>query len=119
MDSEVKKDENILIFTPSYAHLDAMVATSFKSKFVDLINSGAKQFILNLSNVSFIDSSGLGAIIRTLTLLEKNQGSLFFCNVSDPVLMVFKIAHLDQLIQILPSEKDSIEHYKSDKRAKQ
>jgi anti-sigma B factor antagonist len=113
MDFEVKNQDNVLVVTPTYSDLDASAATKFKSKFSDLMQEGSKKFILNLSHINFIDSSGLGAIIRTSTLLDANKGSIVLCNVSETVLSLLKIVRLDQLIKIFPDENESITYFKN------
>lgn len=51
------------------SRIDASVAIQFKDQFRDLIAAGAGDVILDLSNVEFLDSSGLGAVVAVRKLM--------------------------------------------------
>lgn len=113
MDIEVTDHEGILVVSPKIGDFDATVTTAFKGKVVDLINKGTRNFVMNLSHINFIDSSGLGIFVSIKTLIETNHGNIVFCSVSVPVLALFKIARLNQIFMILSDEKKSIAYLKT------
>jgi anti-anti-sigma factor len=62
-----------------------------------------KSVVLDLSGVTFIDSTGLNALIRALQLCETNGGGLSVCrDLSAQVSRVFQMTGLDALLPIEP-----------------
>jgi len=50
--------------------------TPLRGLIVDLLNRGHKQILLNLGNVSYIDSSGLGSLVSAFSSVRKQGGEL-------------------------------------------
>jgi len=61
--------------------------------------------VLQLSEVDFIDSSGLGAMVRSRTRARQTHGDVGLCCVPAPILRVLQMTHLDQLFDISASEE--------------
>lgn len=106
MDLQVKKQGEVIFLKPLSSNLDATVTTAFKTRVYDLINQGNNYFVLNLSEVSFIDSSGLGAMVSILKTLNINNGDIVLCGVLQPVLNLFKLTRMDQVFQICNNENE-------------
>ncbi|MEB3118546.1 MAG: STAS domain-containing protein [Limnothrix sp.] len=71
---------------------------------VSATETSAPVWLLDLSQVSSIDSSGLSAFIAGFKLARQQGGALLFCAPSDPVRMVFEIAQLDRVFPIYESQ---------------
>lgn len=108
MDLETRKDGKVIFLKILEKSLDSTISTNFKGRVVDLINQGNNNFILNLSSVDFIDSSGLGSIISILKTLTLNNGSLTVCEARGPVINLLSITRLDRVLQIYPTEKEAL-----------
>jgi anti-sigma B factor antagonist len=108
MNLEIKKEGEVSIVKPLNKDINASVSTDFKGSFVDLINQGNNYFLLNLSLVDFIDSSGLGAIISILKTLEHNKGVIALCEIQEPVLNLFRLTRMNQVFKIFESEEDGL-----------
>ena len=104
MDFETKIENQITIVKPLNPNIDATVSTEFKGKVIDLIIGENKYFLLNLSLVNFVDSSGLGAIISILKTVKMNNGEIVICEMHQTVLNLFKLTRLDQVFKILADE---------------
>lgn len=72
-------------------------------------------WLLDLSQVSSIDSSGLSTLIAGFKLARQRGCSLLFCAPSDPVRMVFEIAQLDRVFPIYDSQAAALEAYQLDR----
>ena len=57
--------------------------------------------IIDLSQVSFIDSSGLGALIAWFKMVNQHQGSIVFCGLTDHVRKIIGYAKLDKIFTIV------------------
>jgi anti-sigma B factor antagonist len=67
-----------------------------------------RDIILHLGEVAFIDSSGLGMLVRMLTSSRRAGGDLKLCNVPEGVFRVLKITNLTKLFDIHESEEDAV-----------
>ena len=69
MELTESKAGKVVIVTPLEKRLDASAATDFKQKMLAITSRGEQHILVDLSNVDFIDSSGLGAFISVLKKL--------------------------------------------------
>ncbi|MGA8868428.1 MAG: anti-sigma factor antagonist [Candidatus Sulfotelmatobacter sp.] len=67
-----------------------------------------RAIVLHLGDVGFIDSSGLGTIVRTLTSTRQVHGDLKLCNVPEHVRKVLELSHLTKLFDTHDSEENAI-----------
>lgn len=67
-----------------------------------------RAIVLHLGEVGFIDSSGLGTIVRTLTSTRQAHGDLKLCNVPEHVRKVLELSHLTKLFETHESEENAI-----------
>jgi anti-sigma B factor antagonist len=67
-----------------------------------------RAILLHLGEVGFVDSSGLGTIVRSLTSTRQVHGDLKLCNVPEPVRKVLEMSHLTQLFDTHESEETAV-----------
>jgi anti-sigma B factor antagonist len=73
-----------------------------------VIKSGAKKVALNLTNITFIESSGLGALVAVFKICE-NAGVGFALYSPQPYLLkLVEITKLDRILRILPDEAEAL-----------
>jgi len=97
----------VLIVRPLEKRIDAATATEFKEKMSDWIGAGHRRIVLNLTEVDFIDSSGLGAIVSGLKRIG-NEGDLVICNVKETVMSLFRLTRMNRVFDIFQSEEEAI-----------
>ncbi|MCX5811346.1 MAG: STAS domain-containing protein [Proteobacteria bacterium] len=102
-----KKLGEILVVKPFEKRIDASLSTDLKGRMVDWINNGNKRIVLDLSEVEFIDSSGLGAIVSSLKTIG-NEGYLVICGMNETVKNLFHLTRIDRVFQIFLSEEEAI-----------
>ena len=100
--------EHALVVKPLEKRIDAAAATEFKQKMSDWIESGNRRIVLNLAEVDFIDSSGLGAIISSLKKIG-NDGNLVICTVKETVMSLFRLTRMNRVFDIFPSEDEALQ----------
>ena len=98
---------DVLIVRPLERRIDAATATEFKEKMSEWIGAGNRRIVLNLSEVDFIDSSGLGAIVSSLKKIG-NDGDLVICSVRETVMSLFRLTGMNRVFDILSSEEEAI-----------
>ncbi len=67
-----------------------------------------RSIVLHLGEVAFVDSSGLGTLVRALTSTRQVHGDLKLCNVPDPLRKVLELSHLTSLFDRHESEEAAI-----------
>lgn len=67
-----------------------------------------KDFVLHLGEVAFIDSSGLGTMVRLLTSTRRSHGDLKLCNVPQAIEKLLTMTNLNRLFEIHESEESAI-----------
>jgi anti-sigma B factor antagonist len=107
MEIEERKAGDVLVVIPRERRIDASVSTGFKGRMVDWINQGNRRIVLDLSEVDFIDSSGLGAIVSSLKTLG-NDGDLVICGIRETVMGLFKITRMNRVFQIFADQPEAL-----------
>jgi anti-sigma B factor antagonist len=67
-----------------------------------------RAIVLHLGEVGFVDSSGLGTMVRTLTSTRQAHGELKLCNVPEHVRKVLELSHLSKLFETHESEENAV-----------
>lgn len=86
--------------------VDLATSPDLDTAIIGSVDSGAKSIVIDLKDVSFMDSSGLGVIVRGLKRCREADKDLDLVITSDRVLKVFGITGLDQVIPIHDSIED-------------
>lgn len=74
-----------------------------------LLNEGKCHFVLNLSGVDYIDSSGLGQLITIWTSIRNRKGQMTVLSPTKRVHRLLDITRLDSVFQIFDNEEEAIE----------
>ncbi len=107
MRMEELKNGAALVIKPLERRIDAASATGFKNTLGAWIQKGEKLIVLDLSEVDFIDSTGLGAIVSVLKSLG-DEGELIICNPRETVMSLFRLTRMNRVFQILPSVEEAV-----------
>ena len=87
--------------------LDVLVAQEMKKELLKKIDNGIRRIGLDLSNVSFVDSSGLGALVAVLKNIGPG-GSLRLWGLTPEVKSVFELTQLYKVFDIYELEQDAL-----------
>ena len=82
-----------------------------KDKVNSLINQGQKKVVLNLAEVPYIDSAGLGEIVRTYTTVSRQGGSLKLLNLTKLITDLLSITKLLTVFETFESENDAVRSF--------
>ena len=91
--------ENALVISVQEPRLDAAIAISFKEVVRSLTVPEGTRVILNLEQVQFLDSSGLGAIVGVMKLLGPER-PLEVAALSPAVRKLFRLTRMDTVFKI-------------------
>ena len=84
-----------------------------KDKINSLLQQGHKKVILNLEDVPYIDSAGLGEIVRTYTTISRQGGSLKLLNLTKRITDLLSITKLLTVFETYDNEADAVRSFSS------
>ena len=102
-----RMEGNTLVVKILAARLDAASAPEVKRRIGDWIRSGHRRLVLDVSDVEFIDSSGLHTLVFTLKQLGSYQ-ALAISGPRDAVVNMFKLTRLYQIFNIFSDSEKAI-----------
>ena len=80
--------------------LDGTGANNLRREILDEIDRGVKIILVDLKNVTFMNSSGMGALVATLKTVKMAGGRLPLCSLSDQVKIIFELSRMERIFQI-------------------
>jgi len=91
--------------------LDSTKAEEFRQSVEDLLQNGAEIILVDLKNITFIDSSGLGTLVVLLKKVRGLNRSLCICSINDQVRMLFELTSMDRVFELY-EDRQAFEHSK-------
>jgi len=88
--------------------VDVCTAPQLREHMIHLVDSGARYIIADLRDVTFLDSTGLGALIGGLKRLRACEGSLQLVITADQILRIFLVTGLDHVFALRPSVQEAV-----------
>ena len=82
-----------------------------KDKVNSLVNQGNKKIVLNLAEVPYIDSAGLGEVVRTYTTVSRQGGSLKLLNLTKRITDLLSITKLLTVFETFDSENEAVRSF--------
>ncbi len=88
--------------------VDIYTAPRFKEDLLALIDDGATDILVDLTQVEFVDSTALGVLIGGIKRLHPLDGRLLLIADTRPVLKIFAITGLDRVFSIYRDRKEAL-----------
>ncbi len=102
MEIEVEEKEGYHIVTP-VGELDIYTVPLFRKVVLKLEGDRRHDLILDLSRLTFIDSSGLGSLIEIWQKVQTVDGEIAYVVSNPRMLKVFKLVDLDKVFRVFPN----------------
>ncbi|MGB5863842.1 MAG: STAS domain-containing protein [Sulfitobacter sp.] len=102
MELTSSKEPGLQIVTVQVQRIDAAVALAFKDQMRAITDGETDIVLLDLNHVTFIDSSGLGAIVAAMKNLSPDR-KLILAGMTSTVDKVFKLTRMDSVFGIFPT----------------
>jgi anti-sigma B factor antagonist len=90
----------------------------FRDRMQKLIDSGSRQIVLNLQQVDYIDSTGLGALVMCYTSLQRAGGSVKLLNLSRRGIQLLIMTKLTTIFEVFDDEQNAINSFFPDRELK-
>ena len=110
MKLNVIKQDSLSIVSINESRLDASVAPEFRQKMEQIIADGNTHVILDISELTFMDSSSLGATVAVLKIMG-NQGKMVISGASGVVLDLFKLTRMDRVFTLVDTVEDATQYF--------
>ncbi|HDP75938.1 MAG TPA: anti-sigma factor antagonist [Bacteroidales bacterium] len=108
---DVEKINDVMVISFSEnSKLNVTVTQKIKTKVIKVITPNAK-VALNLSGVSYVDSTGFGMLLSILRHCKNSNASLKLCNISPEVMELVKLLQLQTVFDIRESVDDCIKSF--------
>jgi anti-anti-sigma factor len=103
----IDKQEKYSIFLLEEEKLNSQVAPLLKSEMILLNAEGIRNIIFDMSQIKFVDSSGLSSILISNRLCKNSNGTFVLTGVNENVIRLIKISQLDTILNIVPSLQEA------------
>ena len=88
-----------------------------KDKVNSLVNQGHKKMVLNLADVPYLDSAGLGEVVRAYTTVSRQGGSLKLLGLTKRISDLLSITKLLTVFETFDSESDAVQSFSASAKA--
>ena len=86
--------------------LDGKKGNELRREIESIVATGAQIVLIDLQDVNFMDSSGLGALVSAQRMVKTAGGKLFLCSVKDQVKMLFDLTKMSRVFEILADREE-------------
>ena len=83
---------------------DAHQVTQVQQELDALLAASARYIILDLSDVSFVDSSALAVMVRGMKRCRERNGDLLLCGLRQPLRIIFELTRMDRAFRIYENQ---------------
>ena len=90
----VEQDNSVVVLSLKEEKLDAQIAGDLKAEFLILCQPNIEALIVNLENVSFCDSSGLGALLLAKRLMNEHGGVVALASIHENIERLLSISQI-------------------------
>jgi anti-sigma B factor antagonist len=107
MELRASEQDGVLVVAAMEPRIDAAGAIRFKDEMRTLVQHPAQRVLLDLSRVTFLDSSGLGAVVAVMKMLGPDR-RLELAGLTAPVQKVFRLTRMDSVFTIHSAAPDLV-----------
>jgi anti-sigma B factor antagonist len=96
---------DVVVLTPATDRIGAEVAESLKEQLHRHIDRTSRLVVLDLAEVGFVDSAGLGVIVSALKKARSEGGDVAVTGLRDTVRSLFKLTRMDKVFRLFDSRE--------------
>jgi anti-anti-sigma factor len=87
--------------------LDSTKAAQFRQEIEQLAVNDADKIVVDFKEVTFMDSSGLGALVLSLKSVRSQGGELFVCSINEQIRMLFELTSMDRVFEVFADREEA------------
>lgn len=105
---DIMYEGDIWIFRP-LGNIDTETSDDLEVNLIEGITQGMRWIIIDLSDVPFISSSGLGVLIKGGKKIKEKNGEIILSSPRDTVFQIFKLSGFTKIFRITPDQKTAMD----------
>ncbi|MDZ7962139.1 MAG: STAS domain-containing protein [Aulosira sp. DedQUE10] len=86
--------------------INSATSQDLRQSLNQLIEKGVKTILVDFQDVTFMDSSGLGALVLAFKTLRASDSKLVICSLNEQVRILFELTSMDQVFEIFHSQDE-------------
>jgi anti-sigma B factor antagonist len=107
METYVERDGAVAVVIVN-GDVDAGTAPRLRQQFDKLLGDGEQNFVIDLSQVPFMDSSGLATLVQLFKRVRIGHGDVRLCGLQPEVRRIFELTRLDRVFDIFPDRAEAV-----------
>ena len=111
MNLKLENNNNVLVIYVKEERLDAHNSGDLKAEMQRLFEDGKKNVLVDLKDVRFIDSSGLGVLVSGFKNAISHQGNLKLSSLQPQVKSMFELTRLHRVFEIFTTTAEAVENF--------
>lgn len=113
MHSMANKDNNAIIRIDIRGTLDNNNTFELEFFIYSLINGGVKKIIIDIEDLQYMDSTGIGSLIAIAKRLRKEKGEIAITRYTAQIMTILRPINMEKFIQFFPTIEEGINYLKS------
>ena len=106
MDIQISKQDNVVIVAVA-GDIDAQSVIQLDNHLNELVSKGEHDFVIDLSAVPFMDSSGLATLVKLFKRIRIGHGNVRLAGLRPEILKIFQITRLDRVFDIFDDQTEA------------
>jgi anti-sigma B factor antagonist len=102
---------NIAILELHGAFIDNKEINALKTKATDLFEQGNRKLIIDLANVTYMTSLGIGSLVSIYTIYTKGNGKIKLCQMGKSIQNIFVITRLISIFDVEETKEEAIRNF--------
>ena len=111
MNLHIEEKSNITVISVKEERLDAHNSNDLKKEIHGLFEQGKKNIVVDMTDIRFIDSSGLGAMVSGFKNAISHQGTLKLAGLQSQVKSMFELTRLHRVFEIFDTTSEALENF--------
>jgi len=111
MELSVEKIGNVAVVRMPGHSLEASNVEEFKRNMAPILDESTS-VVLDIHNLDFVDSSGLGAFLSCLRLVNTAGGDLKICGMRKPVVALFELVRMHRICDVFDTVDEAVEAFR-------
>jgi len=112
---QVKNTGDVCVLSPEGKIVIGDEVGAVREKIKQLLDSGNKNILINLANVSYIDSTGVGALVGSFTTIRNQGGQMKLSNLSQRVKDILLVTKLLTVFDVYENETEGAKSFAAKK----
>ena len=108
MNINVEEKGTAVLIEVKEERLDAHNSSELKAEMLALFDDGKNNLVIDLQDVRFVDSSGLGSLVSGFKNASARSGNLKLCGLQPQVKSMFELTRLHRVFEIFPGADEAL-----------